>query len=327
MRIAIFGTGGAGGYFGAHLARAGEEVVFIARGEHLKAIREQGLRVEGTEGEILVRAQATDDPAEVGAVDAVLLGVKTWQVEGAAQVMRPMLAPHTFVVPLQNGVEAAANVASVIGTEHVTGGLCGTISWVERPGLIRSIGQTHFIKFGELDNRQSERTLQLLRAFEGAGVKAEIPPDIEAAVWEKFIFVAPCGGVGAVARAPVGVLRTLPETRRMLEIGVQEIFAVARGHRVALGDGAPERAMALMDALYPSASTSLQRDIVAGRPSELEAWNGAVVRLGREAGVPTPLHEFIYHSLLASDLRARGELEFSLTGRPADPSEAVKDSD
>lgn len=305
MRVAIFGTGGAGGYFGAHLAQAGEEVVFVARGKHLKAIREQGLRVETTAGEIVVRSEATDDPAQVGAVDVVLVGVKTWQVTDAAHAMRPMMKPQTFVVPLQNGVEAAAELAAVLGAQHVLGGLCGTISRVISPGHILSIGETNFIKFGELDNRPSERTRQLQQAFERAGVKVEVPPDIQAATWEKFIFVAPYGGIGAVTRATAGVIRSLPETRRMLERGMREILEVARARKVSLPEGIVERSMGLMDALAESATTSLQRDISAGKPSELEAWNGAVVRLGREADVPTPLHEFIYHSLLPSELRAR----------------------
>jgi 2-dehydropantoate 2-reductase len=305
MRIAIFGTGGAGGYFGAHLAQAGEDVVFIARGEHLKAICEKGLRVEKTASDIVVHSEATDAPAQVGAVDVVLVGVKTWQVKDAAHAMRPMMKPQTFVVPLQNGVEAAAELAAVLGAQHVLGGLCGTISRVISPGHILSIGETNFIKFGELDNRLSERTRELQQAFERAGVKAEVPADIQAATWEKFIFVAPYGGIGAVTRATAGVIRSLPETRRMLERGMREILEVARAHQVSLPEGIVERSMGLMDALAESATTSLQRDISAGKPSELEAWNGAVVRLGREANVPTPLHEFIYHSLLPSELQAR----------------------
>jgi 2-dehydropantoate 2-reductase len=311
MRIAIFGTGGAGGYFGAQLARAGEDVTFIARGEHLQAIRTQGLRVETAQEEIIIRpAQATDDPAQVGAVDAVLVGVKTWQIKDAARAMQPMMTPQTFVAPLQNGVEAAAHLAEVLGAQHVLSGLCGTISRVVAPGRILSLGETNFIKFGELDNHRSERVENLREAFARAGVKAEVPSDIQAAVWEKFIFVAPYGGVGAVSRAPAGVVRTLPETRRMLERGMQEILAVARARQVSLPDGIVEKSMALLDALDPSATTSLQRDIAAGRPSELDAWNGAVVRLGSAAGVPTPLHEFIYHSLLPQELHARGQLQF-----------------
>ena len=307
MRIAIFGTGGAGGYFGAHLARAGEEVVFIARGEHLQAIREQGLRVETSTGEFVVRAEATDDPAQVGAVDAVLVGVKTWQLMDAAEAVRPMMEEQTFVVPLQNGVEAAAQLAAVLGAEHVLNGLCGTISRVVSPGRILSIGETNFIKFGELDDHRSERAERLREAFERAGVKAEVPPDIQTAVWEKFIFVTPYGGIGAVTRATAGVIRSLPETRRMLERGMQEILAVAHARQIALSDGIVEKSMGLIDSLAPNSTTSLQRDIAAGKPSELEAWNGAVVRLGRESGVPTPLHEFIYHSLLPSERSARGE--------------------
>ena len=316
MRIAIFGTGGAGGYFGAHLARAGEDVVFIARGEHLRAIREQGLRVETSDGEIIAESKATDDPAEVGPVDVVLVGVKTWQVADAARAMRPMIAPHTFVVPLQNGVEAARELAAVLGTKHVLGGLCGTISRVVSPGYILSIGETNFIKFGELDNRPSERVRQLRETFERAGVKSEVPSDIQAAVWEKFIFVAPYGGIGAVTRAPAGVIRSLPETRRMLERGMEEILEVSRAHQVSLAEGIVEKSMGLIDSLAPNATTSLQRDISAGKPSELEAWNGAVVRLGLEADVPTPLHEFIYHSLLPSELQARGAGQLSATAQP-----------
>jgi len=311
MRIAIFGTGGAGGYFGAQLARAGEDVTFIARGEHLRAIRARGLRVETSKGEIVVHpARAFDDPAQVGVVDAVIVGVKTWQVPEAGRAIRPMIGPETIVVPLQNGVEAASQLADVVGAEHVLGGLCATMSRVAGPGHISSIGEVHFVKFGELDGRPSERAERLRQAFERAGVKAEVPPQIEAAVWEKFLFVVPYGGVGAVTRAPAGVIRALPETRRMLEACAREIFEVARARGVALANGATERAMAFIDSLAASGTTSLQRDVADGKPSELDAWNGAVVHLGREAGVPTPLHEFIYHSLLPQELRARGKVEF-----------------
>jgi len=311
MRIAVFGTGGAGGYFGANLARAGEQVIFIARGEHLQAIREQGLRIETTTGAFIVRSDATDDPAQVGAVDVVLVGVKTWQVADAARAMRPMITPRTFVVPLQNGVEASGELAGVLGAKHVLGGVCGTVSRVISPGYILSIGETNFIKFGELDNKPSERTERLRQAFERAGVKAEVPSDIKSAIWEKFLFVAPYGGVGAVTREPAGVIRATPETRVMLERGMQEILEVSRAHKVPLAEGIVKKSMVLLDALAPDSTTSLQRDIAAGRPSELEAWNGAVVRLGRETGVPTPLHEFIYHRLLPSELRARHGMESS----------------
>lgn len=311
MRIAVFGTGAVGGYFGAQLARAGEEVIFIARKEHLQAIRTHGLRVETSKGEIVIQpAQASDDPIQVGMVDAVILGVKAWQVTEAARAIKPMIGPETFVVPLQNGVEAPSQLEAILGAKHVLGGLCGTMSWIISPGHIRSIGEVHFIKFGELDKRPSERTEQLRKAFERAGVKVEVPSDIHVALWEKFLFVVSFGGVGAVTRAPIGVIRTLPETRHLLEQCMREIFEVARARQIGLSDGIVKKTMTFLDSLAPSGTTSLQRDIADGKPSELDAWNGAVVRLGQEVGITTPLHSFIYNSLLPLELQARGQVQF-----------------
>lgn len=312
MRAAVFGTGGAGGRFGADLARAGEDVAFIARGTHLATIREHGLVVETDEGEFRVRpAVATDAPEEVGPVDVVLLGVKTWQVEEAARAMRPLLGPRTFVVPLQNGVEAAGQLSGVLGAERVVGGLCATFSWITAPGRIRSLGKVHSLRFGELDRRPSQRTERLRSAFERAGVRATIPPDIEVSLWEKFLIVVSFGGVGAVTRVPVGVTRSTPETRHLIGRGMQEIVAVGRARGVALPDDAVGKGMAFVDSLDPSGTTSLQRDIAEGRPSELEAWNGAVARLGRAAGVPTPVHEFLYASLLPLERQARDSVRQS----------------
>ena len=307
MRIAIFGTGGAGGRFGAQLARAGEEVVFIARGEHLRAIRTHGLRLLTPEDEIVVQpAQVSDDPAQVGVVDLVIVGVKSWQVKDAARAMTPMIGRKTFVLPLQNGIEAATQLSDVIGGEHVLAGLCATLSWVEGPGRIRSVGNAHFVRFGEQDNGASTRTARLRDVFERAGVVVDIPSDIHAALWEKFLFVVSLGGLGAVTRAPIGVIRSMPDTRRMLDRCMREIDAVARARQIALKEGIVEKTLAFVDSLDPNGSTSLQRDIVDGKPSELEAWNGAVVRAGHEVDVATPLHETIYHCLLPLELKARG---------------------
>ncbi len=313
MRIAVFGAGGAGGYFGGRLAQAGEDVVFIARGEHLQALRTHGLRVDSVKGDFVLQSvQATDDPAQVGVVDVVLLGVKAWQVPEAAQAMRPLVGPETFVVPLQNGVEAPAQLAAVLGAQHVLGGLAKIISFKVGPGHIDHAGAEPYMAFGELDNRPSERAERLRLGFERAGVTVEIPPDIQAALWDKFLFVVSLGGVGAVTRAPFGVLRSVPETRQMLEQAMHEIFAVAQARNIALPEDAIHKTIAFVDTLPPSGTTSLQRDIVEGRPSELASWNGAVVRLGQEVGVATPLHTFIYHSLLPLELRARGQVQFPI---------------
>ena len=214
MRIAVFGVGGAGGYFGAQLARAGEDVAFIARGAHLEAIQERGLCVTTAEGEMLVRpAIATDDPQAAGKADVVLLGVKAEQVRSAGDAIRPMLGDNAFVVPLQNGVEAASDLGSVLSERHVAAGLCGTVSWIVAPGHVRSLGDTNFIRFGELDNRKSDRTKRLLEVVARANVRAEIPADIHQAVWEKFLFVASVGGVAALEQQPIGVIRDRAESR------------------------------------------------------------------------------------------------------------------
>ncbi|MBE7554759.1 MAG: 2-dehydropantoate 2-reductase [Anaerolineales bacterium] len=313
MRIAIFGTGGVGGYFGGRLAEAGEEVIFIARGEHLQTIQTQGLRVDSVLGDFMVQpAQATDDPAQIGPVDVVLVCVKAWQVAEAAQAILPLVGPETMVVPLQNGVDAPAELAAVLGVDSVVGGLCGLIAFVAGPGHIRHTGIEPFITFGELDNRPSERIERLRRAFTHTkGVLVEVPADIKAAMWRKFLLIATWSGVGAVTQAPIGVLRSVPETREMLEQSLQEIYNVALAHQIALPADVVSQTLAFIDTFPPHGTASMQRDIMAGRPSELASQNGAVVRLGRKVGVATPLHNFIYYSLLPLELRARGEVEFA----------------
>ncbi len=308
MRIAIYGTGGVGGYFGGRLAQAGEEVAFIARGEHLRAMQRDGLRVESIAGDFHIDpVQATDDPAAVGPVDVVLVAVKTWQLPDAAEAMRPLVGPETIVVPLLNGVEAPAILAAVHGEEHVAGGLCSLITSIGGPGLIRHEGAPPRISFGRLDGRPDARLEALLGALSRAeGVTAEIAADVEAAMWRKFLMITTFSGIGAVTRAPVGVMRSLPETRSLLQQSLREIYDVALARDVALTPEGMEAAMAFMDALPPAATASMQRDILDGRPSELEAQSGAVVRLGAEAGVETPLHRFIYHSLLPQERKARG---------------------
>jgi 2-dehydropantoate 2-reductase len=311
MRIAVFGTGGAGGYFGAQLALAGEDVIFIARGDHLRAMKAAGLRLETPSGETIIRARATDNPAETGNVDAVLVGVKAWQVTDAANAMRPLVGPDTVVVPLQNGVEAASELTAVFAS-NTLGGLCGTLSFVAGPGHIRSLGGPNFIKFGELDHKRTERVERLKQCFAHASVSVEVPANIIKALWDKFLLVTSFGGVGAITRAPIGVTRVIPETRRLLEQCLQETLSVAKARNVLMADSAVADAMKYYDALPTNGTTSLQRDIADGKQSELYYWNGAIVRLGREVAVPTPTNQFIYDCLLPSELRARGKVNFPM---------------
>lgn len=306
MRIAIFGSGAVGGYFGARLAQAGQDVVFLARGAHLEALRTGGLKVESPLGDVLLHpVQATDDPAEVGLVDVVLLGVKAWQVSQAAREMRPLVGPGTIVVPLQNGVDAAAELAAELGPEPVLGGLCRISSSLIKPGHIRHMAIDPCVAFGEVAGGPSPRAQPLYRALQKAGVSVEILTDVRTALWDKLVFIASLGGVGAVTRAPAGVVRTLPETRRMLESAIGEIMAVAAAHKAALPQDTLPRMLDFIDGLPPETTTSMQRDIVEGRPSELHYQNGAVARLGAALGVPAPTHKFIYASLLPQENLAR----------------------
>jgi len=306
MRIAVFGSGGVGGFFGGRLARAGEEVFFLARGEHLRAIRERGLTIESPEGDFEVRpARATEDPAEIGPVDLVLLGVKAWQVPEAARQMRPLIGPGTAVLPLQNGVEAPRQLVEELGAGPVLGGLCHLISRVDGPGRIHHVGARPHIALGELDDRKSERVATIVATLRGADIAVDNPPSIQAALWEKFLFIAAVSGVGAVTRAPIGVLRSMPETRELLRQAMEEIHRLAGALGVPLAPDAVGKTLAFVDSLPPGGTASMQRDVMDGRPSELESQNGAVVRLAAQAGVEVPLNRVLYGSLLPAERKAR----------------------
>jgi 2-dehydropantoate 2-reductase len=307
MRIAVFGTGGVGGYFGGRLARAGHDVAFVARGEHLRAIRSYGLKVDSILGDFVVSpARATDDPSEIGEVDVVLLGVKEWQLREAAHAIRPLVGAHTCVLPLQNGVEAPDHVAAELGADHALGGLCGIISYVAGPGHIRHSAEAEpFVTLGELDDKPSERTSRLLKAFLDAGVKAQVAPDIRVALWQKLMLIVSMSGIGAITRTSVEIWRAVPQTRSMYQQVVREVYSVARGRGIAVPEGHVQTVDNWPDRLEPGATMSLQRDIADGRPSELEEQIGVVVRTGREVGVEVPVHTFIYQSLLPGELRAR----------------------
>jgi 2-dehydropantoate 2-reductase len=312
MKVAIVGAGGVGGYFGGRLAQAGEDVVFIARGEHLQAITSKGLRVDSINGDFRVDpAKATDDPATVSEVDYILVAVKSWQLNDAMETMRPMVGKKTSIVPLLNGVEAPDQLSRVFGAERVLGGLCSLISSLSGPGHVSHVGAHPSITFGELHHRRSKRVERLRNAFSHAeGVQVKVPEDIHVAMWSKFLFIAPWGGLGALTRAPAGVTRSLPETRALLEHAMEEVYRLARARKVAMERESIDQAMAFIDDLPYEGTASMQRDIMAGRPSELDAQNGAVVRLGKEAGVETPINGMIYSSLLPLEMRARKQLKF-----------------
>ncbi|HKP36667.1 MAG TPA: 2-dehydropantoate 2-reductase [Pyrinomonadaceae bacterium] len=306
MRIAIFGTGGVGGYFGGRLAQAGEDVTFIARGEHLRAIQTKGLRVESPDGDFTISpASATDSVAEVGAVDLIIVGVKAWQVPEAARAMKPMAGLDTTVLPLQNGVDAVSQLTAELGSEVVIGGLCKIVSFVAAPGYIRHAGFAPSIVIGETDNRRSDRILTIERTLKRAGLETSIADDINVALWSKFLFIASFSGVAAIAGEPAGILRTNPDTRAQMLRAMNEINALAHARGIHLPSDAIEKAMAAVDSLPEGATSSMQRDIAAAKPSELDSQNGAVVRMAREAGVEVPTHKLIYEALRPLEEKAR----------------------
>ena len=304
MRIAVIGAGGVGGYFGGRLAAGGADVTFIARGATLEALRSRGLRVDSINGDFAIeRVAATDDPSSVGVVDAVLVAVKAWQVPGVAEMIRPLVGPETIVVPLENGMEAPDQLARVPGEPNVLGGLCGIVSYIVEPGHIRHGGTEPFVMFGPT-GPAAER---LRDAFRAAGVKADIPPDIHRSMWTKFLFIAPLSGVGAATRVPAGVWRAIPETRALAVAAIDELLAVANARGVTLADDAAAATLARFDALPPETTSSLQRDVMEGKPSELDAQLGAVVRMADAAGVAVPIFRMLYATLLPQERMARGE--------------------
>jgi 2-dehydropantoate 2-reductase len=312
MRIAIVGAGGVGGLLGGLLARAGEEVAVLARGAHAEAIRERGLRVDSPLGRFTAPVAAVAaDAAALGPADAALVAVKAWQVADLAPALAPLVAGGGVAVPLQNGVEAAGRLAAALGDERVAGGLVSVLAWIEGPGAVKHVGAPPRLKVGERGARAgkpSPRLEALAAALRAAGAEIEIVADVERAAWEKFLLIEPWGAVSAAARAPLGVVRTTPETRALLLSVQDELVRVGRARGVDLPDDAVRRALAFLDGAPFEATASMQRDLGAGRPSELADQTGAVLRLAREAGVPVPLHEALHAVLLPQEAAARGAI-------------------
>ncbi len=298
MRVAVMGTGGTGGYFGGLLARSGQDVTFIARGDHLAALRAHGLRVVSRlAGDFTVSAQSTDDPASVGPVDLLLFCVKAYDTNAAAALCRPLVGPQTVVLPLQNGVDAAERIGGVLGQDHVIGGVALVTAAIEAPGAIAQTGGPGKIVLGELAGGASARTERLVRALERAGIAVELHPAIRIALWEKFIFICAFSGVTALTRLPIGPILASPACAELFRGVMEEVAAVAHTSGIDMPKDSVERAFAMAERFEPWARGSLYHDLAAGRRLELETLNGTVTRLGRTHGVPTPLNGAVYAAL------------------------------
>lgn len=312
MRIAVIGAGGIGGYFGGRLAAAGHDVTFVARGAHLEAIQRDGLVVGSVAGDVTIfPAMATADPGEMGQVDLVMLCVKTWQLAPAIDSLSSLVGPDTGVMTVQNGVEAPAQVATAFGEAAVLPGVARIFAFIERPGVIRHMGGPASLAFAEWDNRPSSRVEAIRAALATAGAAVEVPEDIWAELWTKLLVVVPFGTLGAAANATIGELRTTPSTRGLLEEAMEEIRDVAEARGIRLADDVVARSMAFLDDQPEAATTSLQRDLLGGQRSELEAWTGAVARLGQESGVTTPVHRVLYNVLSLQEARSAGPRRWS----------------
>jgi 2-dehydropantoate 2-reductase len=274
----------------------------------LRAIKAKGLKIDSTDGDFVIDpAKATDNISEVGAVDLVILGVKAWQAPEAARAIKPLVCENTTVLPLQNGVDAVSQLVDELGSDSVIGGLCRIVSYVVEPGHVRHAGFEPSIIIGEIDNRRTARIAQIERVFQRAGLNISVAKDIQVALWTKFLFIASFSGVGAMANAPAGVLRSDPKWRTHMLNAMTEIYALAHARGIKLPPDSIDKVMSSVDSLPEDATSSMQRDIAAGKPSELESQNGAIVRMAREAGVAVPTHELIYQTLRPFEGKARAQ--------------------
>ncbi len=306
MHIVIVGIGGVGGYFGGKIAQSGQKVTMIARGQHLAAIRAKGLQVRSIEGDFTVHPHhVTDTIADVVPADLLFICTKSWQVAEAAASVRSLVHQDTIVIPLQNGADNAERIATIVPTENVIGGLCKLYSKIEAPGVISHFGYTPEIIVGALEASQKERLSVVQEVLTLAGIKHHVSDTIQIAIWSKFMFIATVSGLGALTRATIGAMYASPVLQKMLRETATEMHAVAIARGVPLPDTLVDRTLAFIAKQPYEATASTQRDIMEGRPSELENFNGFIVQEGKKLGIPTPMNELIYHCLLPMETKAR----------------------
>jgi len=313
MKIIVMGSGGVGGYYGALLARHGNDVTFIARGAHLEAIRTNGLQVKSIFGDFSIHpAKAEAEPAQAGEADLVLFCTKTYSTEEAARALLPAIGPKTAVLSLQNGVDACERIGKIVGEEHVVGGATWLSSAVEAPGVIKHVSQFRRVVIGELDGRRSERIEAIDKVLKETGITVEIADDIRKVLWTKFVFISAASSLGSLTRLPIGEYRDVPETRQLIVSLMREVEALARAQGIALDQDVVQKALEFMDAAAPHIKASMQLDVENGRRTELDSMVGVIGRKGRELGVPTPAANFVYASLLPIELKAQGRFSAGL---------------
>ena len=299
MRIAVMGTGGVGGYFGARLARGGSDVHFIARGRHLAAMREHGLRVKSSLGDIHITApRTTDQPASIGPVDLVLFAVKLWDTEAAAKAIMPLLGPNTAVISFQNGVQKDDVLRHMLGDQAVVGGVCYIAAVLSGPGEVQHTGTMQKLVFGEYDGSRSERVQHFLDVCLEAGIDAAISADIRRAIWEKFVLLVGLSGTTTTIRKSIGPIRSNAQTRAFLADAMREVVAVGRAQEVQLDPDFAEDRLAFCDGLPAEMTSSMHQDLERGNRLEVAWLSGDVVERGKATGIPTPVNRAIYDVLV-----------------------------
>ena len=309
MKVAVMAAGGLGGYYGALLAKDGHDVTFIARGAHLQAIRENGLIVKSIHGDLTIKpAKATDNPAEVGPVDWVLFGVKTYDTETAAHAMRPMIGAQTAVITFQNGVNAPDQIGAIIGKEHVLVAPTQVVSNIVAPGVIEQKSPFRLTTVGEVGGQGlTPRVEQIVAAFKRTGIDVSAAPDGRIPLWHKFVFIASTAGLASLARTTPYDLFQLPEARATLRAAMEEVDAVGHALGVAMDADIVERQYQFTLNLKPGVKPSMQLDVEQGKRLEIDALSGAVVRLGAAKGIKTPVHQTIYVGLKMEDERRKAQ--------------------
>jgi len=298
MRVAVMGTGGTGGYFGGLLARAGEEVAFIARGAHLEAIRKDGLAVKSVlAGDFTIPVKATADPGDIGPVDLVLFCVKAYDNPVTTELIRPLIGPETVVVSVQNGIDNEAQIGKVLGAQHIVGCVSYVSSTIASPGVITQTAGPGKLVLGEMAGGRSRRTQTLKNTLQNAGITAELHADIQVALWQKFLAICGVNGITALTRLPMGEILACDETRNLLKGTMAEVEAVGRALGIALSEDCLDQSMDIFKSMGPLLRGSMYYDLAAGRRLELEVLNGTVVRLGGENGIPTPINFAVYAAL------------------------------
>jgi len=310
MRILIYGAGGIGGYFGAKLAKARNEVTIYARGAHLKAIQDKGILVKSIHGDFNVKPKlATDDLSKVEQPDLIILGIKSWQIPSAAETLKPLLKKSTMILPLQNGASNVEKLIKVLPQENVLAGLCFIVSYISAPGEITHAGHEPKIILGEKDNSRTQRVLEVSEVFEKAEISNLIPEDITLEIWKKFLFITSISALGGLTRVNIGEMRSSAYLMDLMRATADEIKNVANAKEIALSEEHIKAAFEVINNLNPKTTASTQRDIMEGKPSELENFNGYIVKEGKSLNIPTPVNQFIYECLLPMEKRARIQLE------------------